>query len=75
MVTYFHRAQLLTRAKSLRRFNDWEARHPIELGAKEAVAVVGAVYSLMPIESRKRSVDPSGAGTMRKALSHLAGDS
>lgn len=72
MKTLNDKAQLLARADALRRFNDWEARHPIRMG-EEALAGVGALYDLMPLESRHRVIDPRGLGTMRRALSHLKG--
>ena len=73
MKTLNDKAQLLARADALRRFNDWEARHPIRMGEEEALAGVGALYGLMPLESRHRVIDPRGLGTMRRALSHLKG--
>jgi hypothetical protein len=75
MMTNFDKVQILARAAALRRFNDWEARHPIEMGEQEALAAIGAVYELVPHESRRRAIDPSGVGAMRKALCHLKGGS
>ena len=74
-MTHFDKEKILARAEMFKRFNDWEAMHPIELEEKEAVAAVGAVYTLLPVESRKRAVDPGGVEAMRRALSHLKGGS
>lgn len=71
MRTLNEKAQFLARAGALRRFNNWEARHPIRMGEEEALAGVGALYDLMPLESRHRVIDPGGLATMRRALSHL----
>ncbi len=69
------KTRLSDRSAALRRFNKWEARHPIEMRVNDALAGVGTLYELMPIESRKRVVDPRGLCKMREALSHLKGRS
>lgn len=61
------------RTAGFRRFNAWEQKHPIEMDAREALAAVGKLYELMPIESRHRVFDPNGVTTMRRALSRLKG--
>ena len=63
--------ELERRAIALRRFNDWEARHPIEMAPTEALAAIGTLYELLPPESRLRAFNPSGLRKMRQALSHL----
>lgn len=63
--------QLERRAAALRRFNEWETRHPIEMTPAEALAAIGTLYELIPPESRQRALDPSGVQKMRQALSHL----
>jgi hypothetical protein len=65
--------QLLERAERLRRFNAWEAQHPLKLDGAAAIAAVGALYELIPADFRKRPFDPEGLCTMRRALSHLKG--
>jgi hypothetical protein len=67
--------ELLARAERLRRFNAWEARHPMELDGAAAIAAVGALYELIPADFRKRPFDPQGLCTIRQALSHLKGSS
>jgi hypothetical protein len=69
------KAQFEARAAALEKFNAWEAQHPIEMRAQEALSLVGALYELIPSECRQRAFDPDGLGTMRQALSHLKGRS
>jgi hypothetical protein len=67
------KAIFAARAAALRRFNDWEAKHPIHMKGEEALSGVGALYELMPPEARQRPSDPSGIVKMHQALSHLKG--
>ena len=67
--------QLLARAAGLRRFNEWEARHPHQLDEATAIAGIGSLYELIPAASRKRPFNPEGLRAMRQALSHLKGTS
>ena len=53
------------------RFAAWEATHPPLMSAADAVAAVGALYELLPAESRYRAVDPTGIQQMHAALRHL----
>jgi hypothetical protein len=36
-----------------------------------AIAAIGTLYELLPPESRRRPVDPSGVARMQAALRHL----
>jgi hypothetical protein len=56
---------------ALRRYNDWEAQHPIEMEASAALSAVGLLYDLMPPESRHRPSDPSGVAAMHRALATM----
>jgi hypothetical protein len=68
-----YKKHFAARSAAFRRFNAWEQKHPVEMGAREALAAVGKLYELMPIESRHRVFDPNGVTTMRRALSRLEG--
>ena len=61
------------RSAAFRRFNTWEQKHAIKMGANEAIAAVGNLYELIPIESRHRAFDPEGVTPLRRALSRLKG--
>jgi hypothetical protein len=63
------------RAAALRRFNEWEEQHPLELDPGQALAAIGALYELIPPEARKRPVDTEGVRKMHAALSCLKGRS
>ena len=63
------------RAAALRRFNEWEEQHPLELDPEQALAAIGALYDLIPPEARKRAVDTEGVRKMHAALSSLKGRS
>ena len=67
------KAKFEARANARERFNAWEAQHPIEMRAEEALSGVGTLYELVPEQCRQRAFDPEGVGTMRQALSHLKG--
>ncbi len=65
-------AELLrTRIEGFERFAEWEAAHPSRLSPAAAVASIGALYALLPAESRQSIVDPSGVRRMHEALRHL----
>ena len=59
---------------AVRKFNEWEKSHPLNMNAQDALTSIGALYDLMPSESKKRPVDVSGLRMMRKALSCLKVD-
>ena len=63
------------RAAALRRFNEWEEQHPLELDLEQALAAIGALYDLIPSDARKRAVDTEGVRKMHAALSSLKGRS
>ena len=65
------KTQLLARAERLRRFNAWEAQHPLELDEGAAIEAIGALYELIPAASRRRPFDSKGLSAMRQALSYL----
>ena len=60
------------RSAALARFTAWERRHPPQSSAEVALAGVASLYELLPAESRRRPVDPSGVIVMHGALSGLA---
>ena len=68
-----YKKRFAARSDAFRRFNAWEQKHPIEMAANEAIAAVGNLYELIPIESRHRAFDPQGVATLRCALSRLKG--
>src|SRR5687768_9516601 len=51
---------LRERADRFERFAAWETSHPSQLTPRAAVAAVGALYELLPPESRRRPIDTSG---------------
>jgi hypothetical protein len=63
---------LRTRAKALARFSIWESVHPMRLTPAAAIAAIGTLYELLPPESRRRPVDPSGVTRMHGALRVLS---
>ena len=68
-----YKKRFAARSDAFRRFNTWEQKHPIELEANEAIAAVGNLYELIPIESRHRTFDREGVATLRCALSRPKG--
>ncbi|HHQ48451.1 MAG TPA: hypothetical protein ENK19_06150 [Acidobacteria bacterium] len=66
---------LRERAAALARYEVWDREHPVELEAAAAVALVGSLYALLPVEARIREDDPEFAGVaqMRRALARLGG--
>jgi hypothetical protein len=73
MKSNIYKKRFAARSDAFRRFNTWEQKHAIELGANEAIAAVGNLYELIPIESRHRAFDAQGVATLRRALSRLKG--
>jgi hypothetical protein len=63
---------LRARIAGFERFAKWEATHPASLTPAAAVASIGALYALLPIQARRRPIDPSGVGRMHDALRHLS---
>jgi hypothetical protein len=63
---------LRIRATALARFASWESAHPMQLTPAAAVAAIGTLYELLPPESRRRPVDPSGVARMHDALRRLS---
>lgn len=59
---------------AIRKFNEWEKSHPLQLTAQEAFSCIGTIYELMPSESKKRPLDVSGIIKMRNALLYLKVD-
>ncbi|MBW2615805.1 MAG: hypothetical protein JRD02_06490 [Deltaproteobacteria bacterium] len=75
MKTFVDKSEILARTAALRRFNLWEEKHTHVMGGQEALAAVGAIYDLLPPESRRRGFDPSGLRAMHLSLSYLDGSS
>ena len=73
MKTIVDKSEILARAAALRRFNLWEEKHTNVMRGQEALAAVGAIYDLLPPESRRRGFDPSGLCAMHLSLSYLDG--
>ena len=65
-------ALLRIRAHALARFATWESSHGMRLTPAAAIAAIGTLYQLLPPESRRRSVDPSGVTRMHERLRHLS---
>jgi hypothetical protein len=63
---------LRLRAEALTRFAAWESSHLMKLTPAAAVAALGTLYQLLPPESRRRAVDPSGVVRMHEALRQLS---
>jgi hypothetical protein len=64
--------QLRIRAQGFTRFAAWESAHPMQLTPAAAIAAIGTLYELLPPESRRRPVDPSGVLRMHAALRRLS---
>jgi hypothetical protein len=65
------KSRLEAHLTALGRYNAWEALHPMEMGPAEAISGVGALYELIPRESRSRAFDPSGPIAMHRSLAHM----
>lgn len=63
---------LRVRDRAFAHFAVWEASHRPCLTPADAVASIGALYVLLPPESRRRPVDPTGIARMHDALRHLS---
>lgn len=72
MSNVINKEMMLNRFAAFKRFNDWETEHPCSLEAREALAAIGSIYSLMPPEARKSSPDLYGIKAMQSALSHIS---
>jgi hypothetical protein len=64
-------ALLRMRIEGFARYAEWEAAHPARLTPSDAVASIGAIYALLPPESRRVPVDASGVRRMQDALRRL----
>ena len=60
------------RVEGFARYAEWSASHPAHLSPADAVASIGALYELLPPESRRRPVDPSGVRRMHELLGQLS---
>jgi hypothetical protein len=56
------------RREALTRFDHWAAEHPMQLTPAAAMAAAGRLYDLIPPESRRRPIDPSGVIAMHRLL-------
>ena len=56
------------RAISLDRYRQWESNHPAVLLPAAAVEAIGALYDLLPISARGRTVDASGVMCLHQSL-------
>ena len=63
---------LRARAEGFARYAEWAASHPAHMSPADAVASIGALYELLPPESRRRLVDPSGVRRMHDLLGQLS---
>ncbi|TET22863.1 MAG: hypothetical protein E3J71_04590 [Candidatus Stahlbacteria bacterium] len=70
-----YKRRLLERAAGLKRFAEWETEHPVEMSPAQALAAIGALYDLIPLQARKRDFDSKLKGiiAMRTALAVLKG--
>jgi hypothetical protein len=75
MKTIVDKSEILARTAALTRFNLWEENHMSFMGEQEAVAAVGAIYDLLPPESRRRGLSKIGLREMHLSLSYLDGSS
>jgi len=64
--------ELADRLEALARFDAWAAEHPISLTPAAALAAATRLYDLLPLESRRRPVDPSGVIALHRILARLA---
>ena len=60
------RAEIEEYRERFRRFNEWEAEHPIpERPASRVLADIDFLVSLLPEEERRRDPDPEKLGIQR----------
>lgn len=50
------------RLAGLARFNEWEAKNPHQMSPQDAIANVGFLLTLLPLERRLQVDDPTYAG-------------
>jgi hypothetical protein len=64
---------LRRRLECFAAFNRWEAVHPEELSAADAIRRISEIYEMLPEEARKKDLAAKveGIRKMRKALSVL----
>jgi hypothetical protein len=67
------KSDIIQRTEAFRKYNLWESRHPMALGAEKAIEAVGAIYDLIPPEFRRKEVDITGLRLMRLGFRHLKG--
>ena len=65
------RREFERRAEALRRYDQWQQRHPSVLDPSAAIESIGFLWRLLPPESRERPVDTSGIERMRRILALL----
>ena len=56
---------LRQRARGLEAFARWEKAHPHRIEGAAALAAVGGLYELLPLEARSREADPDFEGVQR----------
>jgi hypothetical protein len=71
MRKFDNKEKLRNRLAAFKRFNDWEKEHADVIEAGEALASIGAIYNLMPPESRNSSPNLRGIKLMQSAFSHI----
>ncbi len=62
---------LRAREQALRRFEAFERDFPVKRDAASALAGIAWLYDMLPPDSRKRDVDPSGIQSLHACLSVL----
>lgn len=57
----------------LLRYSCWEEAHPVSLTPEQAIAALGTLYDLLPLEARTANDDPryEGARKMMPAFAKL----
>jgi hypothetical protein len=60
------------RAEAFRRYAEWEAKHVETYQAADAVAGVGWLYELLPVECRQRPIDTQGIAKLHRSLALLS---
>lgn len=63
--------KLLERNEALKKYNTWEKKHRSSLTPQAALAGIIMLYELIPMESRRRPVNPQGIKAMHQAFARM----
>lgn len=71
MIALSDKDRLRSHLYSLELYNTWERDHPAAFSPTFAIASIGYLYQLLPLEERKRTFDVNEITHRRKIFSKL----